>query len=286
MAGHRTISDLIDARRQDRKIVAVSCYDYTTARLVAQAGVDIILVGDSAAQVILGYDSTLPVTMDFMVTITAAARRAAPDVCLVADMPFLSCSTGIYEAVKNAGRFVQQAGAQLIKIEASEAQLDVIKAVSDADMAVMAHIGIRPQSLARTGKLRAEGTTAQGGLEMILLAEKMVRAGAAALLLEGVARHIAGIITQRLDVPVISCGSGPDCDGQVLIISDILGLNFGSIPKFSKNFGELGRALTDAVQAYATQVRDSIFPDDDHSYHMKAGELEKLQQMVKALTDD
>lgn len=286
MAGRITISDLADARRQDRKIVAVSCYDYTTARLVAQAGVDIILVGDSAAQVILGHDSTLPATMDFMVTITAAARRGAPDVCLVADMPFLSCSTGIYEAVKNAGRFVQQAGAQLIKIEASEAQLDVIKAVSDAEMAVMAHIGIRPQTLARNGRLRAEGTTAQAGLDLILLAEKMVRAGAAAILLEGVARHIAGIITQRLDVPVISCGSGPDCNGQVLIISDILGLNFGPIPKFSKNFGELGRALTDAVQAYATQVRDSIFPDDDHSYHMKAGEIEKLQQMVKALAGD
>ncbi|MEE8308525.1 MAG: 3-methyl-2-oxobutanoate hydroxymethyltransferase, partial [Gammaproteobacteria bacterium] len=281
-----TISDLADARRQDRKIVAVSCYDYTTARLVAQAGVDIILVGDSAAQVILGHDSTLPATMDFMVTITAAVRRGAPDVCLVADIPFLSCTTGIYEAVKNAGRFVRQAGAQLIKIEASEAQLDVIKAVSDADMAVMAHIGIRPQTLARTGRLRAEGTTAQGGLELILLAEKMVRAGAAALLLEGVARHVAEIITQRLDVPVISCGSGPDCDGQVLIISDILGLNFGPIPKFSKNFGELGRAITEAVQAYTTQVRDGVFPDDDHSYHMKAGELEKLQQMVKALTGD
>ena len=286
MAGRMTISDLVDARRQDRKIVAVSCYDYTTARLVAQAGVDIILVGDSAAQVILGHDSTLPATMDFMVTITAAVRRGAPDVCLVADMPFLSYTTGIYEAVKNAGRFVQQAGAQLIKIEASEAQLDVVKAVSDADMAVMAHIGIRPQTLARTGRLRAEGTTAQVGLELILLAEKMVRAGAPILLLEGVARHVAHVITQRLDVPVISCGSGPDCDGQVLIISDILGLNFGPIPKFSKNFGELGGALTDAVQAYATQVRDSIFPDDDHSYHMKAGEIEKLQQMVKALEGD
>ena len=286
MAKLITLSDLVEAHRQDRKIVAVSCYDYTTARLVARAGVDMILVGDSAAQVILGHESTLPATMDFMVTITAAVRRGAPDVCLAADMPFLSCTTGIYEAVKNAGRFVQQAGAQLIKIEASEAQLDVIKAVSDANMAVMAHIGIRPQSLARTGRLRAEGTTAQVALELILLAEKMVRAGAAALLLEGVARHVAGVITQHVDVPVISCGSGPDCDGQILIVSDILGLNFASMPKFSKNYGDLGRAVTDAVQTYATQVRDGIFPDDGHSYHMKPGHLEKLQQMLKTLTGE
>jgi 3-methyl-2-oxobutanoate hydroxymethyltransferase len=286
MAKPITLSDLIEARRQDRKIVAVSCYDYTTARLVAGAGVDMILVGDSAAQVILGHESTLPATMDFMVTITAAVRRGAPDVCLAADMPFLSCTTGIYEAVKNAGRFVQQAGAQLIKIEASEAQLDVVKAVSDANMAVMAHIGIRPQTLARTGRLRAEGTTAQVALELIVLAEKMVRAGAAALLLEGVARHVAGIITQRLDVPVISCGSGPDCDGQILIISDILGLDAGPMPKFSKNYADLSPAVTDAVRTYATQIRDGVFPDDDHSYHLKPGHLEKLQQMLKTLTGE
>ena len=286
MAKLITLSDLMEAHRQDRKIVAVSCYDYTTARLVAGAGVDMILVGDSAAQVILGHESTLPATMDFMVTITAAVRRGAPDVCLVADMPFLSCTTGIYEAVKNAGRFVQQAGAQLIKIEASEAQLDVIKAVSDANMAVMAHIGIRPQSLARTGRLRAEGTTAQVALELIVLAEKMVRAGAAALLLEGVARHVAGIITQHVDVPVISCGSGPDCDGQILIISDILGLDAGPMPKFSKNYADLSPAVTDAVRTYAAQIRDGIFPDDEHSYHLKPGQLEELQQMLNTLTGE
>ncbi|RKY04755.1 MAG: 3-methyl-2-oxobutanoate hydroxymethyltransferase, partial [Planctomycetota bacterium] len=123
-------------------------------------------------------------------------------------------------------------------------------------------------------------------LELILLAEKMVRAGAAAILLEGVARHVAGIITQRLDVPVISCGAGADCDGQILIISDILGLNFGPIPKFSKNYADLSPAVTDAVRTYAAQIRDGIFPDDDHSYHMKPGHLEKLQQMLKTLTGE
>ena len=278
-----TISDLVEAANKGRKIVAVSCYDYTTASLVARAGVDIMLVGDSAAQVLLGHDSTLPATMDFMVEITAAVRRAAPDACLVADMPFLSCHTGIHDAVRNAGRFVQQAGAQMIKIEATEAQLDVIKAVSDAGMAVMAHIGIRPQSLAKLGKLRAEGTTAHMAFELINLADRMVNAGATSLLLEGTAREVAKIITSRVDVPVISCGSGPDCDGQVLIIADILGQSFGAIPKFSKTYADLSTALTDAVSSYAKEVREGVFPDDDHSYHVKTGQMDKLREMMKTL---
>ena len=278
-----TISDLVEAANKGRKIVAVSCYDYTTASLVARAGVDIMLVGDSAAQVLLGHDSTLPATMDFMVEITAAVRRAAPDACLVADMPFLSCHTGIHDAVRNAGRFVQQAGAQMIKIEATEAQLDVVKAVSDAQMAVMAHIGIRPQSLAKLGKLRAEGTTAHMAFELINLADRMVNAGAVSLLLEGTAREVAKIITSRVDVPVISCGSGPDCHGQVLIISDILGQSFGAIPKFSKTYADLSTALTDAVSSYANEVREGTFPDDDHSYHVKTGQMDKLREMIKTL---
>lgn len=278
-----TISDLVEAAGKGRKIVAVSCYDYTTASLVARAGVDIMLVGDSAAQVLLGHDSTLPATMEFMVEITAAVRRAAPDACLVADMPFLSCHTGIHDAVRNAGRFVQQAGAQMIKIEATEAQLDVVKAVSDAGMAVMAHIGIRPQSLARLGKLRAEGTTANMAFELINLADRMVNAGAASLLLEGTAREVAKIITSRVEVPVISCGSGPDCDGQVLIVSDIIGQSFGAIPKFSKTYADLSTALIDAVSSYANDVREGVFPDDDHSYHVKTGQMDKLREMMKTL---
>ncbi|MBE0537647.1 MAG: 3-methyl-2-oxobutanoate hydroxymethyltransferase [Phycisphaerae bacterium] len=275
-----TISDLIEAKRQARKIAAVSCYDYTTARRVAQAGVQMILVGDSAAQVMLGHDSTLPATMDYMVTITAAVRRAAPQLFLVADMPFLSYNVGVYEAVKNAGRFVQEAGAQMIKIECTAAQLDVIKAVSDADMGVMAHIGIRPQSLDKVGKLRAEGTTAQVGLELIVFTERLVEAGARCLLLEGVAREVAAIITRRTEVPVISCGSGCDCDGQILIISDILGLSPDSLPKFSKRYAELGQAIEDAVGRYATEVAAETFPDDEHSYHLKPGQLEKLDEML------
>jgi len=278
-----TLYDLFEARREGRKIVAVSCYDYTTARLVAQAGVEMILVGDSAAQVMLGHDSTLPATMDLMVTLTEAVRRAAPDVCLAADMPFLSYHTGPAEAVKNAGRFVQQAGAQVIKIEATAAQLDVIKAVSDAGMAVMAHIGIRPQSITKLGRLKAEGTTAELAHDLIHLADKMVQAGASALLIEGTAREVAGLITRRSPVPVIGCGSGPDCDGQILIVTDLLGLSQGRLPKFSTRYAELAPQVTEAISTYAQDVRAGRFPDDAHCYHIKPGQMERLEHMLRTL---
>jgi 3-methyl-2-oxobutanoate hydroxymethyltransferase len=279
-----TISELMEARQAGRKITAVSCYDYTTARLVSQADVDMILVGDSAAQVILGHDTTLPVTMDFMVTITEAVRKGAPDVCLVADMPFLSYQTSIADAIRNAGRFFQEAGVQIVKIEVTAAHLDVIKAVSDAGMAVMAHIGIRPQRITRLGKLKAEGTTAELALELVELSRKMVQAGAGSLLLEGTAREVSKIVTENSPVPVISCGSGPDCDGQILIISDILGLNTDSKPKFAKHFARLDQAVIGALGDYADQVRHGTYPDDDHCYHIKPGQMEKLQQMLANLS--
>jgi 3-methyl-2-oxobutanoate hydroxymethyltransferase len=280
MPGRISVSDLFTAKQNGAKIVAVSCYDYTTARLVAQSGVEMILVGDSAAQLILGHDSTLPVSLDFMIEITAAVRRGAPEVCLVADMPFLSFNTGVGDAVRNAGRFFQQAGVQVVKIESSAAQLDVVKAVSDAGMAVMAHIGIRPQSIARRGVLRAEGTSSQMAYELIDLADRMVQAGAAMLLVEGTAREVAGIITERVEVPVISCGSGPDCDGQILIIHDILGLSGGKIPKFSKNYACFSEKTVAAVGGYAQEVRGGSFPDDEHCYHIKDGQLEELREML------
>ena len=276
-----TIADLLIARRQNRKIAAVSCYDYTTARFLSQTDVQMILVGDSAAQFMLGFDSTLPATMDFMVAITAAVRRGAPNAYLVADMPFLSFQVGKTEAVKNAGRFVAEAGAQMVKIEASGAYLDVIKAVSDAGMAVMAHIGIRPQSISRIGRFKAEATTAEMAVELICLAEQMVNAGAASLLIEGTAAEVTEIITKRCEVLVIGCGSGPGCDGQILIAPDILGLTQGAAPKFSKSYAGLADETIGAFNEYSKQVGQSQFPDAEHSYHMKVGELEKLQELLK-----
>ena len=276
-----TIADLLTAKQQKQKIAAVSCYDYTTAKLVSQTQVQMILVGDSAAQVVLGFDSTLPAKMDFMAAITAAVRRGAPNVYLVADMPFLSYQVGIGEAVKNAGRFVAEAGAQMVKIEATGAHLDVIEAVSNAGIAVMAHIGIRPQSITRTGRFKAEATTAEMAAELASLAEQMVNSGAGMLLIEGTAAEVAQIITERCEVPVIGCGSGPGCDGQILIAPDILGLTQGPHPKFAKSYGNLAESTIEAFNAYSKEVQSGQYPDKEHSYHMKSGELERLQELLK-----
>ncbi|MHC5075765.1 MAG: 3-methyl-2-oxobutanoate hydroxymethyltransferase [Planctomycetota bacterium] len=276
-----TITDLIQAKQAGSKISAISCYDYTTAALVAQTPVQMILVGDSAAQLMLGFDSTLPAKMDFMVTITAAVRRGAPDIYLVADMPFLSYQIGLKEALINAGRFITEAGAQMVKIEADKTHLDMISALSNAGIAVMAHIGIRPQSITKIGRFKAEATTAQMALELIALAEKMVQAGASSLLLEGTAAEVSKIIAENSEVPVISCGSGPDCDGQILIAPDILGLSQGKTPKFVKAYGDLAQRTIEAIQKYSSEIEKGKFPDTEHSYHMKPGELDKLKEMLR-----
>jgi 3-methyl-2-oxobutanoate hydroxymethyltransferase len=284
MNGRITMADLLAAKQQRRLIAAVSCYDYTTACLVAQTPVDMILVGDSAAQMVLGFDSTLPITMDFMVAITAAVHRAAPNVYLVGDMPFLSYHLSLSEAIRNAGRFLTEAGAQMVKIEATAAHLDTIKAVSDAGIAVMAHIGILPQRIVAIGRYHAEATTAEAAVALIDLAQRMISAGASALLIEGTAAEAAQIITARSEVPVISCGSGPGCDGQILVAPDILGLASGHPPKFAKAFGDLGVRSVEAFRGYADDVKAGRFPDAEHSYHMKSGEAQRLEEMLHKST--
>jgi len=229
----------------------------------------------------LGFDSTLPATMDFMVAITSAVRRGAPNLYLVTDMPFLSYQAGTAEAVKNAGRFVAEAGAQMVKLEVTSAYLDVIKAVSDAGIAVMAHIGIRPQSISKIGRFKAEATTAEMAVGLINLAEQMEAGGADSLLIEGAAAEVAEIITKRCDVPVIGCGSGHGCDGQILIAHDILGLTQGPSPKFAKSYSNLAESTIEAFSSYSKDVKGNQFPDAEHSYHIKSGELEKLKQILK-----
>lgn len=273
-----TISDLFQAKQNGSRISAVSCYDYTTARLLSQTDVDMLLVGDSSAQVTLGHDSTLPATMDFMVAITAGVARGAPNALIVADMPFLSYQLTMADAIKNAGRFLTEGNAQMVKIEAGQADLPVIKAVSDAGIAVMAHIGLKPQTISKMGRFKAEATTAQMARGLIDLADRMVQAGAASLLIEATAAEVAGIITKKVPVPVISCGSGPDCDGQILIAPDILGLTQGKLPKFAKSFGQLAQPTTKAFQDYSDQIKAGKFPDHAHSYHMQQGQLRKLKE--------
>jgi len=272
-----TINTLSQAKQHGQKFSVVSCYDYTSAALCAVAGVDVLLAGDSASQFMLGFANTVDVSMDFMLAITAAVRRASADVLLVADMPYQGCSSGRDATVKNAHRFVDECGADIVKIEAAESDFDTIKAVIDSGVPVMPHLGIRPQ----TGKYKAEGTTAEVGAAIIELAENSVKIGAKMLLLEGTAREVAKIVTQKVSVPVISCGSGPDCDGQVLVLPDILNLKEGVKPKFSKSFGDIGKAVVDAVGLYSLEIKQGVFPDDEHSYHMKPGEYEKLLKGIE-----
>jgi 3-methyl-2-oxobutanoate hydroxymethyltransferase len=272
-----TIPTLLEAKKNGKKFSVVSCYDYTSAVLSASAGVDVLLAGDSASQFMLGFNSTTDVPMEYMFAITAGLRRASSDLMLVADMPYNGCCNGKDETVKNSQRFVTECGADIVKIEMVEANLDTIKAMVDAGIAVMPHIGIRPQ----TGKYKAEGTTAEVGAELIRFAEELYNIGAQMLLIEGTAREVAKIISEKLPIPVISCGSGPDCDGQVLVLPDILGLRDGPIPKFAKRFGNVGSAMIDAISSYSNQIKQGIFPDDEHSYHMKSGEYEKLKTMIK-----
>jgi 3-methyl-2-oxobutanoate hydroxymethyltransferase len=280
MNDRKTIADLVKAKQDRRGIVAISCYDYTTARLVEQCDVDMILVGDSAAQFILGFDSTLPASMDLMVALTAAVRRGAPSALLVADMPFLSYHVSVGEAIRNAGRFLIEAGAQMVKIEATAAHLDTIRAVADAGIAVMAHIGIRPQRITTVGRFRAEATTAELAVDLVDLADRMIQAGASSLLLEGTATEVAQIITERSDVPVISCGAGSGCDGQILVAPDILGLHSDKSPKFAKAYADIGLRCVEAIRQYTADVREHRFPDAEHSYHMKEGQLQRLKDLL------
>lgn len=218
--------------------------------------------------------------MDLMIAPTAAVRRGAPNTYLVSDMPFLSYHVTIPEAILNAGRFLIEAGTQMVKIEATGAHLDKIRAVTDAGIAVMAHIGIRPQRISTMGRFRAEATTAEIAMELIGLTDQMVNAGAGALLIEGTAAEVSQIITERTDLPVISCGSGPGCDGQILVAPDILGLSERKSPKFAKAYADLGDRSIASFREYADEVRNRRFPDADHSYHMKTGELQRLEELL------
>lgn len=264
-----TIRDIYGYKLENRKFSVITCYDYTTAALIADTDIELVMVGDSAAQVALGEGTTLPATMDYMTLITKAVGRGCGSKMLVADMPFLSYQTGHKDAMLNAGRFITEANADIVKIEVTDKQADIIEAVSDAGIAVMVHIGMRPQSIGLTGSLKAEATTAEDAAALVETARKMQAAGAKMLLLEGVAREAAKTVTENVDLPVISCGSGPDCDGQVLVISDVLGLNKGFMPKFARKYADIGTQITAALTQYDKDVKDGTYPSDAESYHMK-----------------
>ena len=252
------------------KITCLTAYDYPTARLLDEAGVDILLVGDSLAMVVLGYESTLPVTLEEMLHHTRAVRRGTHHALLVADMPYGSFHDDPMEAVRHAVRFVKEAGAEAVKIEGGERRMDMIARLVEAEIPVMGHIGLTPQSVNAFGGFRVQGKTEEAGDQLLRDARAVEAAGAFAIVLESIPRELAARITAELRIPTIGIGAGPDCDGQVLVINDLLGLSFGHQPKFTRRYADVGEIISRAAAEYCRDVQQGRFPSDEESYHLPA----------------
>ena len=252
------------------KITCLTAYDYPTARLLDEAGVDVLLVGDSLAMVVLGYESTLPVTLEEMLHHTRAVRRGTRHALLVADMPYGSYHDDPMEAVRHAVRFVKEAGAEAVKIEGGERRMDLIARLAEAEIPVMGHIGLTPQSVNAFGGFRVQGKTEEAGEQLLRDARAVEAAGAFSIVLESIPRELATKITAELRIPTIGIGAGPDCDGQILVINDLLGLSFGHQPKFVRRYADVGEIVSRAVAEYCRDVREGSFPSDEESYHLVA----------------
>ena len=276
-----TIPKLMKMKREGKKITMITAYDYPTAMIGDTAGIDIILVGDSVGMVMLGYPSTLPVTMDEMIHHCKAVVRGAKSPLIVGDMPFMSYNASIEEAVRNAGTFLK-VGCDAIKIEGGAEMAETVKAIVDAGVPVMAHIGLTPQRFALLGGYKVQGKTADSAKRIIEDAKALEKAGAFAVLMELTTTEVAETITEELAIPTLGIGSGTHCDGQVLVITDILGLTMWTeTPKFAKQYVNLTSVILDALKNYISDVVSGKFPTDSHVYGMAEGEHEKLLKLMQ-----
>lgn len=265
-----------DKKHQQEKITMLTSYDYSTAAMVDAAGIDMILVGDSLGNVVLGYENTLAVTMEDMLHHTKAVTRATSRTMVVGDMPFLSYHISVPEAVRNAGRFIKEAGAQAIKLEGGTERIDTVKAILDAQIPVVGHIGLTPQSVNQFGGFKVQGKDLEGARKLIADAKALDEAGVFSIVLECVPNGLAQKITQEVSVPTIGIGAGPYCDGQVLVINDMLGMYKGHIPKFVKKFANLEPLIMEALKGYKEEVEAGIFPAPEHGFTIQDEVLEKL----------
>ena len=263
-----TVQTLAEKKHNHDPIVCLTAYDYSAARLADEAGVDLVLVGDSLAQVILGYDSTLPVTMEEMLHHTRATRRGIKRALLVADMPFGSYHTGDRQALENAVRFVKEAGAEAVKIEGGVTRAALVRRIIEAEIPVVGHIGLTPQSVHKMGGYKVQGKTVAAMDQLLRDAAALDEAGVSALVLEGIPRELAARITAEVATPTIGIGAGPECDGQILVFHDLVGLTFNAPPKFVRRYAAVGEAITAAIHAYGEDVRERSFPSDAESYHL------------------
>jgi len=263
-----TIASLREKKLRHEPITCLTAYDYASARLVDEAGIDIILVGDSLAQTMLGYDNTLSVTTDEMLHHTRAVRRGVKNALLVADMPYGSYHVNPDEAVRNAARFVKEGGAEAVKIEGGEKRADLIRRIIDAEIPVTGHIGLTPQSVNVMGGYKVQGKTLAAIEQLMRDAVALDRAGAACIYLEGIPREVAAMITAEVPTPTIGIGAGPECDGQVLVFHDILNLTFGPPAKFVRRYADAAALISDAVHGFRADVISRQYPSDQESYHL------------------
>ena len=276
--GKLPLPELAAMKARGDKIVMVTAYDAPGARFAEDAGVDIILVGDTAAMVVLGHQgTTVPVTMDEMLFLTRTVARAARRPIVIGDMPFGSYQVSDEDALRNAIRFVKEAGADAVKLEGAGPSVSRARTIVEAGIPVMGHVGLTPQSATMLGGFKTQGKTADAAEELVRGALELEAAGCFSIVLEAVPTPVAAEVTSRLRVPTIGIGAGPACDGQVLVYHDLLGLTEGHLPRFVKRYANLSREIRDAIEAYAADVRAGTFPDDEHSYSMDEAERERFE---------
>ena len=271
-----TVATFKKMKNEGTKISMLTAYDYSTAKLVDEAGINSILVGDSLGMVMLGYEDTLSVTMEDMIHHTAAVARGAKNALVVGDMPFMSYEVSVEQAVINAGRLMKEGRANAVKLEGGVRVAEQIKAITKAGIPVCAHIGLTPQSVNAFGGFKVQGKTAEAAQQMVEDALAVQEAGAFAVVLECVPAKLAAIISEKLDIPTIGIGAGAGCDGQVLVNQDMLGMFHDFTPKFVRRFAEVGDVMLDAYRAYDAAVKDGTFPAAEHTYAAPAGVLETL----------
>lgn len=263
-----TVASLREKKLRHQPITCLTAYDYSSARLVDEAAIDIVLVGDSLAMTMLGHENTLSVTVDEMLHHARAVRRGVKHALLVADMPYGSYHLGVDDAVRNAARFIKEAGCEAVKIEGGEKRVDLVRQVIDAEIPVAGHIGLTPQSVNVMGGYRVQGKSLTAVEGLMRDAVALDRAGVAFLVLEGIPREVAAMITAEVDTPTVGIGAGPDCDGQVLVFHDILNLTFQPAAKFVRRYGDGAALITQAVQAFRADVLSHQYPSDEESYHL------------------
>jgi 3-methyl-2-oxobutanoate hydroxymethyltransferase len=282
-AGKLPLTELAEMKRRGERIVMVTAYDAPGARFAEDSGIDVLLVGDTAAMVVLGHEgTTVPVTVDEMLFLTRSVARAARRPVVVGDMPFGSYQVSDEEAVRNAIRFVKEAGADVVKLEGAGPSLSRIRAIVGAGIPVMGHIGLTPQSKTMLGGFRTQGRTGREAAALVAEACELEAAGCFSIVLEAIPSPVAARITGRVSVPTFGIGAGPGCDGQVLVYHDLLGLSEGHLPRFVKRYANLSREIRDALEAYAAEVRRGAFPDDEHAYDMSEEELAVFESALDA----